>query len=129
MEPVMAKAPPNEPQSRHLQTEISIPSLWLFSGLAVVASTGVAAPFDLDVARAIANPDDPYGVLVQDLGTLPALALYVFAILWLVVPALRRRAALISRAASAVLVQALVHTMFAMNMLKLIVDPSNRTGC
>jgi membrane-associated phospholipid phosphatase len=94
--------------------------IWIFCGLAVVIAILIAAPFDLEVARAVVRLDDPFAVLVQDHGTNPALVVYVAAILWLTVPFLRRRALLVSRCASAVLVQALVHTMFAVNVLKLL---------
>lgn len=93
---------------------------WIGCGIAVSAAALVAAPFDLAVSRAVAELGDPFALLVQEHGTHPALLVYVFAIVWLATPALRRRARLVSRAASAVLVQALVHTMFAVNALKLL---------
>jgi len=93
---------------------------WIAAGIAALSAVPIAAPFDLDAARAMVKIDDPFAALVQDHGTQPALAVYVAAILWLSVPALRRRALHVSRAASAVLVQALVHTMFVVNVLKLL---------
>jgi membrane-associated phospholipid phosphatase len=95
-------------------------AVWIGCGLAGLTAILIAAPFDLDVARAVARFDDPFAVLVQDHGTHPALVVYLAAILWLAVPSLRRRARLVSRCASAVLVQALVHTMLAVNVLKLL---------
>ena len=94
--------------------------LWIGCGLAIAAVIPFAAPFDLEVSSAVARLDDRFAALVQDHGTHPALVLYVAAIVCLGVPSLRRRSPLAARAASAVLVQALVHTMFAVNAIKLL---------
>ena len=91
---------------------------WIACGLAGMAAAVAAAPFDLRISRAFAALGDPVGAFFQDHGTRPALVLYLAAIAWLAVPALRRRSVDLSRAASAVLVQALVHTMFLTNLLK-----------
>lgn len=93
---------------------------WIGSGLAITAAIPFAAPFDFEVSSAVARLDDRFAALVQDHGTHPALILYVAAIVCLAVPSLRRRSSLAARAASAVLVQALVHTMFAVNAIKFL---------
>ena len=93
---------------------------WLLCGGAITACAACVAPLDLPADRALFAPESRFGALVFDYGTLPALALYAIAAAWLTVPALRSRSRLASRAAAAVLVQGLVHTMFAMNALKLL---------
>lgn len=72
---------------------------------------------DLRVAASVTRPEHPFGVAIQRYGTLPSGILYGAAILWLVVPSLRRRSRLLSLAASALLAQALLHPLLVTDLL------------
>ena len=90
-----------------------------FAGLALwLATLAALAPFDLAISRTVARTEHWFGCLVQDHGTNPALVLYLALIAWLAVPAWRRTSRLVSRGASAVLVQALLHTLAVTTGLK-----------
>lgn len=90
-----------------------------FAGLALwLAALAALSPFDLHLSRVAARPEHWFGRLVQDHGTHPALILYVALVLWLAVPTCRRFSLLASRCASAVLVQALLHTLAITTALK-----------
>jgi membrane-associated phospholipid phosphatase len=91
---------------------------WL-AGLALwLGALAALAPFDLAISRSAARPEHWFGRLIQDHGTHPALVLYVALVAWLAIPSLRRRSRLISRCASAVLIQALLHTLAITTALK-----------
>ncbi len=91
---------------------------WLAGLAAWLAALAILAPFDLAISRAATSPSCGFGRLVQDHGTHPALVLYVAMILWLSIPTWRRASPLASRCASAVLVQALLHTLGITTALK-----------
>lgn len=92
---------------------------WLGLLLLWIAALALAAaPFDLPLARAVMERDDPLALWVYHRGTWPSGLLYLLGIFWLVVPSLRERSPLVSWAAAATLVHGLVHPLALTTALK-----------
>lgn len=93
---------------------------WVAAGLVLLAATVLLSPLDLPVARVLYGLWPDFGSLVQRHGTKPSSVFIIAAMAVLIIPRLRQGCVTCSLAASAVIMQALLHMLLVTNALKFL---------
>ncbi len=92
---------------------------WLIFALLWAGALVAASPVDLQLSRAVAQPEHWYAVLIYRHGTWPSGLLYLVGVIWLAVPSLRRRSHLTALVMASLLAQALLHPLIITSALKI----------